>query len=136
MNRWHWSWALLALLLTWALHTQAQVAPVRDFPEAALRGRLVMGSPPDLNMDGRPLRLGAGARIWGTDNMLVLSASLYGQTWTVNYRQDASGLITEMWLLRAAEIKLPRAAASSANNLVSEFPSFTGPAIGSRYKQP
>ena len=75
----------------------------RNFPEAALRGTLVVTQPPHITLDGKPAQLSPGARIKGANNLLVMSASLVGQELTVNYTTEQLGLVHEIWILNAAE---------------------------------
>ncbi len=89
----------------------AQEAPVRDFPEAALRGRLEVTRPPEALLDGQPVRLAPGVRIRSAANLLVTSATLVGARHTVNYARDAAGELQYVWLLTDAEAALPRASA-------------------------
>ena len=98
--------AALAVAALLAAPAQAQVA--RFFPQAALRGDIAFGVPPDLVLNGRPARLAPGTRIHGIDNMLLMSASLVGLRATVNYTVENTGLLMDVWLLRDDErAKLP-----------------------------
>jgi hypothetical protein len=94
------AWALC--LLTLAAWPAAQ-AQNRPFPTQALRGTLVVVQPPEIRLNGQPARLSPGARIRGTNNMLVLSGSLVNQTLTVNYLLEPLGLVHEVWILTPAE---------------------------------
>jgi len=98
-------------LLALALPAQAQPG-VRNFPEQALRATMVVVQPPEVRMDGRPMRLSPGSRIMGTGNTVVLSASLVGQELTVNYVTDHLGQAHQVWILTPAEAaqKRPRLA--------------------------
>jgi hypothetical protein len=84
-------------------------AQTRDFPANALRGSLQVTLPPQVELDGTADQLSPGARIHGTNNLLVLSGSLVGQTMWVNYIRDTSGLLSEIWILTEAEAALDRA---------------------------
>lgn len=127
MNRWTKRLAvslaiasLHALTLGSALLTlsaQAQEA-VRNFPERALRGTLVVQTAPEVLLDGAPARLSPGARIRDVNNLLVMPAQLAGQELTVNYLRDPQGLLHEVWILNAAEAAHKRAGASSARNFL------------------
>jgi hypothetical protein len=81
---------------------------VRTFPEKALRGKLVVQLAPEVMLDGKSDRLSPGARIHGPDNLLVLSARLTGQSYTVNYVRDGHGLIHEVWVLTPEEAAIKR----------------------------
>lgn len=63
----------------------------------------VSATPPLITVDGKDDRLSPGARIRDRNNMLVLSASLAGQTLYTVYRRDSAGLVHEVWLLDADE---------------------------------
>ena len=80
----------------------AQSAP-RPFPPAALRGMLLVTQPPDISLNGQPERLSPGARIKGTNNLLLMPATLVGQPLLVNYVREAQGLVREIWVLTEAE---------------------------------
>ena len=86
---------------------QAQLA-VREFPKAAKRGALTVTAPPAVLINGNPERLAPGIRIRGVTNTLVMSASLVGQTYVVNYVRGPQDLIQEIWLLNAAEVQEER----------------------------
>jgi len=77
---------------------------VREFPAAAKRATLSVSMPPDILLNGTRERLAPGARIRNPQNMLVMSASLVGTTYIVNYVRAKQGLIQEVWLLTAAEV--------------------------------
>lgn len=95
----------LTLLATGA--AQAQVT--RQFPPNVLRGDLVVTTSPEVQINGQAARLSPGARIHNsTNNALVLSASLSGQKWRVNYVCDMQGLVHQVWLLTEQEAREPR----------------------------
>ena len=104
-------------LLVWLALGAAAALPLtasaqnllRQFPAAALRGTLEVTTPPEVLINGQPARLSPGARIKGTSNTLVMSASLAGQVLVVNYLRDGLGLVHEVWLLSEAEAQEKRA---------------------------
>lgn len=102
-------------LLGAGLATQAlaQNQP-RLFPAKALRGTLVVTQPPLVSMDGKATQLSPGARIRGTNNMLLLSGGLVNQTLTVNYTLEAHGMVHDVWVLTEAEAAEKRHTAASA----------------------
>ena len=112
-------WLLVGLLglLTspWAL---AQSTYVRSFPADALRGTLVVVQPPTVTMNDQEDRLSPGARIRGTNNLLVMSASLVGQTLTVNYTREINGLIHDVWILTDAEAADKRATGTTPTTII------------------
>ena len=79
---------------------------IRTFPLNAMRGALVVVQPPNVVMNGVADRLSPGARIRGTNNMLVMSSTLIGQPMLVNYVRDQGGLLQEIWILTSAEAAL------------------------------
>jgi hypothetical protein len=122
--------ALRAALLTTALLALtlgafAQEA-VRPFPAAAKRATLQVTYPPEILLNGKTARLSPGARIRGTNNMLVMSGSLAGQTLLVNYVRDAQGMVHEVWVLNATEAKQPREGATLPPNYVTDAVTSTG----------
>ena len=78
----------------------------REFPRTALRGKVDFTGPPAVVLNGAPSRLAPGARLHGTDNLLVLPTTLTGSSHTVHYTiEDTTGMIKELWILREAERK-------------------------------
>ena len=95
-------WLFAALLCSAAL-AGAQTAYVRPFPADVHRATMVITQPPLLTMNGQSERLSPGARIHGTNNMLVMSAALANQPLVVNYRRDSGGQVSEVWILTPTE---------------------------------
>jgi hypothetical protein len=75
----------------------------RNFPQNALRGKIVFGTPPVITIDGNVAHMASGYRIHGLDNLLVMSAQLVGASFLVDYTTDMEGRVFEVWLLSAAE---------------------------------
>ena len=98
--------ALLAGLIVASLGSTAQVIN-RSFPPNAMRGILTVIQPPEVLMDGNADRLSPGARIRGTNNMLVMSGAMVGQAMRVNYTREPNGYIHDVWVLTEAEASLP-----------------------------
>lgn len=103
-------WLLAATVLALLLPAvaPAQTAPVRNFPAAALRGTMVVTQPPVITMDGKAAQLSPGARIKGTNNLLLMSSALIGQELTVNYTVEHHGMVHDVWILTEAEAALKR----------------------------
>ena len=92
-----------ALMIAIAAPTCAQEL-AREFPPTALRGVVSFSWPPAVELNGAPARLAPGARLHGTDNLLVLPTTLTGSRHTVHYTlEDTTGMIKELWVLRAEE---------------------------------
>ena len=82
--------------------TDGQALP-RNFPQNALRGKIVFGTPPVITMNGVVTRLAAGYRVHGQNNLLVMTAQLNGSTAAVDYTTDVEGHVYEVWILTANE---------------------------------
>lgn len=78
----------------------------RKFTAQTLRGELVVTNPPEVLLNRQPARLAPGARIRGTDNLLVMSGALVGRSAVVNYTFDNAGNLRDVWILNAAELTM------------------------------
>lgn len=108
MNRWTSSFfiALAALLIsTTNAQTEEPKPNIRQFPKDAKRGELVVLTAPEIAMDSKPDRLSPAVRIRDINNNLVLSGTLANQRLVVNYVRDNIGLVHNVWVLNAEEIK-------------------------------
>jgi hypothetical protein len=104
--------ALLGSL--WALSASISAQPVdalAPLPQRippisvnAKRGVLKVVQPPDVLLNGKTARLAPGARIRGTNNLLVMSGSIVGKDLPVRYTLDSYGLILNAWIVTDAEI--------------------------------
>lgn len=106
----------LAMALS-GLHAAAPAQVQRNFPATALRGEIVVVSPPEITLNGRPSRLSPGSRIRGQDNMLTMSGAIVGRRLIVNYTTDLGGSVHDVWVLRPEEVRMrpwPRTAAEAA----------------------
>ena len=81
----------------------AQGVVQRNFPQTALRGKIVFGTPPVIKINGNVAHMASGYRIHGLDNLLVMSTQLVGGSFIVDYTTDMQGEVFEVWLLSAAE---------------------------------
>ena len=106
----HWIYTMYRCLIaavatiTFALPAAAQVQ--RNFPQTALRGTIVFGTPPQIQLNGKAAQLAPGARIRGQNNLLEMSGALVGAKATVNFTVDTSGAVKDVWLLRTEEIAM------------------------------
>ena len=80
----------------------------REFPATALRGQMMVLTPPEISMDGKADRLSPGARLRDTNNQLVLSGAVVNQRLTVNYLRDNVGQVHQVWILNEEEASLKR----------------------------
>jgi len=100
--------AASALLAACAKDSTGATSAVRQFPAAALRGELVVVTPPVITLDGKADRLSPGARIRDANNLLVMSGALVNQKVVVNYLRENAGNVHEVWILNSAEARLKR----------------------------
>jgi len=127
MNRWPLMpmkrfLTLLIVILVWLSSIVACTALAqtlqRQFPATARRATLQVIAPPEVLINGTSERLAPGARIKGSNNLLLMSASLVGSTVLVNYVRDGQGLIREVWILSAEEAQENRASMEPITNIV------------------
>jgi hypothetical protein len=128
--------ALLSLLLGISAlappEAAAQEAIRREAPKDVVLGKMTVNLPPVILMDGKTDRLAPGSRIHDTRNMLVLSASLAGQTVPVVYRRDAAGLVYEVWMLTADEYKQLSGVSPNGTAGVQQFVDLLAVIFGAR----
>ncbi|MFT3664365.1 hypothetical protein [Piscinibacter sp.] len=93
----------LALVAALLFTGSAAAQSLRHFPPNALRGTLQVLQSPEVALNGRPARLGAGARIFGADHLIKVPASLVGSKYLVHYTVDTQGFLRDVWILSAAE---------------------------------
>jgi hypothetical protein len=75
----------------------------RSFPPQAQPAVLQVTQAPDLLLNGKPARLAPGARIRASDDLLMLSGTLTGQTLVLNMVLEAGGLVKEVLILSPEE---------------------------------
>jgi hypothetical protein len=92
-----------ALLAAACLVAPALAQVQRAFPENALRGTLVMGLAPEIQVNGNAARLAPGARIRDQNNMTVVPGAVAGARFLAHYTVDTSGLVKDVWILRPEE---------------------------------
>jgi hypothetical protein len=130
-----WRAALLSTALLVLAGTTAAQDAVRPFPPTAKRGTLQVTMPPDVLLNGKNARLSPGARIRGANNLLVMSASLVGQSLPVHYVLDGQGMLHDVWLLNATEAQQSKDSANLPPNYVTDANTATD-GIGARSSAP
>ncbi|MEG1771513.1 MAG: hypothetical protein RR311_23730 [Comamonas sp.] len=109
------SFALLACAAV--LPAQAQNAPAvtattagtRNFPPAALRGKLVIGTMPEVTLNGKAMRTTPGFRLFSTEGRLVMAHTVTGQNLLVNYViEPSTQWLHTAWVLTPEEAALKR----------------------------
>lgn len=98
--------ALLAIACA-ALLVAAPAASAfeRPFPPTAKRGVMRPDLFPAIVIDGRPRIMTPAARIWNTDNMIEMPASLPVKSVAVNYTENDAFEIERVWILSDEEAR-------------------------------
>ncbi|MDA8453975.1 hypothetical protein M4R22_04285 [Acidovorax sp. GBBC 3334] len=92
-----------------AQQVQPSLGGVRNFPDAALRGTLVVLSTAEAQINGNTVRMAPGMRIFSPQNSLVMAHTVIGQSFTVNYViEPSTGMLHAAWILSKAEAAQPR----------------------------
>ena len=97
---------LLALLICAVVVPAAAMAQVRQIPDSAKRGNIVHIQDTMVEIDGRPMRLSAGAQIRSRDNLIMVPMSLQRGA-LVKYTLDGTGQIHRVWVLTPEETAAP-----------------------------
>ena len=95
---------LVLLLLVPAL----ALAQFRTIPKDAKRGEIRSLGQMDVEIDGRKMRLSAGAQIRDANNMVVLPTALPAGA-RIKYLLDGQNMVHRVWLLSPQEIAQPDA---------------------------
>ncbi len=101
--------AFAALLASMLLAISAAQAQPRPIPEQARYGTLVLGVFPEARLDGKAVRLGAGARVFDQRNLIVTPASIKDARNYVAFVTGPQNEIVTAWILTGAEIEELRA---------------------------
>ena len=109
---WLTSMACCATLLM-ALPATAQVEPglglSRPFPDQALRGTLTIAAGSQAVLNGTPIRMAPGMRLFSPQNNLVMLHNVTGQSFKVNYLiENSTGMLLSAWILTQGEAAQPR----------------------------
>jgi hypothetical protein len=95
-----------ALLAAVCIVVPAAAQVQRAFPQNALRGSLVIGTAPEIVLNGERARLAPGARVRDANNMVTVPSALVGGPYLVHYTVDTSGLVKDVWILRPDEAQV------------------------------
>ena len=83
---------------------------VRNFPDAARRGSLVVTGLYDAELNGKTIRMAPGVRLFGTGNALVPIHTAIGTALTAHYVNEVStGMLLTAWILSPTEAAQKRA---------------------------
>ena len=105
--------ALACSALLASLPVAAQALPglgiSRPFPDAAKRGTLTFTTTAQAQLNGKPIRVAPGMRLFSPQNTLLMTHSVLGKTFKVNYVLEAStGMLHAAWILTEGEAAKPR----------------------------
>ena len=82
----------------------------RHFPDAALRGTLVVTGLYEAQLNGKPIRMAPGVRLFSTSNALTPIHTVVGTSLTVNYvNEPSTGMLISAWILSPSEAAQKRA---------------------------
>ena len=95
--------AALAPAIASAQATPDGQALQRNFPQKALRGKMLFGTPPAIQLNGTVTQMATAYRVHGFNNLLLMSTQLVGVNADVDYATDINGQVYEVWLLTPAE---------------------------------
>ena len=96
--------AAQAAALAAAQNTQSDgQALQRNFPQNALRGTILFGTPPFIQLNGQATQMATAYRVHGYNNLILMSGQLVGVQANVDYTTDVNGQVYEVWILTPAE---------------------------------
>jgi len=99
------------------VQAQAQPAPAvtaaaagtRNFPPDARRGKLVIGTMPEVKLNGKAMRTTPGFRLFSTEGRLIMAHTVAGQNLLVNYViEPSTQWLHTAWVLTPEEAALKR----------------------------
>jgi len=93
---------------------QGSMSGMRNFPDAALRGSLVITGASEAEINGSAIRMAPGMRLFSPQNTLVMMHAVKGQQFTVNYLiENSTGMLISAWILSNSEAAQPRKGSDS-----------------------
>ena len=118
------------LLTSLPAPAQAQMLPTtgaaRNFPEAAVRGTLVVTGQGMAEVNGKSLRMAPGMRLFNAETALVMLHTVIGKKLTVNYVvEQSTGLLLTAWVLSSAEAAQERKGSGVQRNYFFQSDSST-----------
>ena len=97
----------------------ATPANLRNFPASAWRGKLVVTGMYDARLDGKPIRMAPGVRLFSPQNTLVQAHTVLGAPLTVNYvLENSTGMLLTAWILGKDEAAQKRQGSSSGRSFL------------------
>jgi hypothetical protein len=68
--------------------------------DGSMTGTMTTGQLPEVTIDGKPMRLSPGARIYNQSNLTITPNQLPANS-RVRYKTDSTGLVSQVWVLPA-----------------------------------
>ncbi|MBS1169230.1 MAG: hypothetical protein H6R01_148 [Burkholderiaceae bacterium] len=115
---------LLAGLLL-ALTTLSAMAYERMFPPNTKFGTVSLENYPTIAIDGTTQAVSAALRIWNTNNLIQVPASLTGSKFLGKYTKNLMGDVDRIWILTEEEAQKALANAPSSSSTSSSSTSTT-----------
>ena len=66
--------------------------------DGSMIGVMTAGALPEVTIDGKPMRLAPGARIYNSSNLTITPSQVPANS-RIRYKTDATGLVSQVWLL-------------------------------------
>ena len=66
--------------------------------DGSVIGVMTAGALPEVTIDGKPMRLAPGARIYNSSNLTITPGQVPANS-RVRYKTDATGLVNQVWVL-------------------------------------
>lgn len=87
----------------------AAAAGTRNFPPDAQRGKLVIGTMPEVTLNGKAMRTTPGFRLFSAEGRLLMAHQFAGQNLLVNYQiEPSTQWLHTAWVLTPEEAALKR----------------------------
>jgi hypothetical protein len=74
----------------------------KTYSDGSVLGTMTTGQLPEVTIDGKTMRLAPGARIVNTGNLSITPNQVPANS-RVRYKTDASGQISQVWILPAEQ---------------------------------
>ena len=92
--------SLTALIVTTCVVIAAGCATKKIQPDGSMIGVMTAGQLPEVSIDGKAMRLAPGARIYNASNLTITPSQVPADS-RIRYKLDATGAVSQVWLLPA-----------------------------------
>ena len=90
--------AILSLIVTACVVATVVGCGTKKQADGSVTGVMTAGALPEVTIDGKPMRLAPGARIYNSSNLTITPGQVPANS-RVRYKTDATGLVTQVWVL-------------------------------------